>query len=209
MTGGGDICRHEAAHAAMGMFWDVPIRSISVADGGGVCEYSPVFSHDREGAVKRMMCILAGPIESDAAPSWPVRLDGGPAEFRDDRRVLSEIIRAHDITEGEYEDIVGAAVKAASTPTYQRTLTAVAAGLAETPVLDGEHLLAVQRIGRGKTSRGAPFVGSRIEHKTFATIWLTPSPEKKSTAQRRPTADDIARLYRSRWDLVNECIRGR
>jgi hypothetical protein len=136
------IARHEAAHVAMALTVGIPVRSVKVDGSSGEVEYLP-HSHTPEGALRRMLVVLAGLAETapvGGLPRWPLNPSDGPDEERPDRTLLAELAQRLDLTEADYRAVEIEALRLSTTPEYLRLVESITGELGYRPVLDRASL---------------------------------------------------------------------
>ena len=142
------IARHEAAHCSMAVTLGVPVRYVGLTATGGFVEYEP-HSHTRKGATLRMMIILGGLIETAETgadlPAWPIDPDAGPDAERSDRRLLALLADRLKLSEGEYRQIVLAALKVSLGAGYEQLVTGISGVLDYTPRIGPDVIAALER----------------------------------------------------------------
>jgi hypothetical protein len=140
-----DVARHEAAHAAMAITLGVGVKAMGRDPNGGYVEYD-AHSHTHQGAIHRMMIILAALIETaetgDDLPTWPINPDTGDPCTRHDRQLLATLADRLSFTEREYRDLMITTLRLTCRREYQLLVTA-ASGLMD----------YVPRIGRDDLGR--------------------------------------------------------
>jgi hypothetical protein len=143
-----DVADHEAGHACAAVCLGVPVKLIDVAGDGisrgwvshGLGEVASV-----DDAVKRMVIILCGLIESDCLPEWPL----DPSQSRDEHnlQVLAEWL---GLDERGYRDVQLQALKLSYSPAYLRLHSAITGTLDFTPRIDAALLEQLQMIVRNR-----------------------------------------------------------
>ena len=119
---------HEAGHAAMAHWLDVPVNAITVRhDGQAYGETRHAYCD----ITKQVMVILGGLLEYGGLPAWPVT----QCELADEAD-LRDIIHTHRITEDTYRRLCLATLTIAADPNYQRLLHLTAAALRRQPSID-------------------------------------------------------------------------
>ena len=139
-----EIARHEAGHAAMAVLLGVGVRCVGLDPHGGYVEYD-AHSHTPEGAVNRMLIILAGLIESartaDDLPTWPLNTTAGRDGEQHDRTLLKTLADTHELTESGWETILITALTITSKDRFYRMLVTATCGLLDyRPILNRELL---------------------------------------------------------------------
>ena len=100
-----DLQHHEAAHAAMNMVLDIPLKRVSVVPGYGFAGYVQytVRRGSPQDAAKAIMSTLAGPLMTTDWRERSGRLD--PQRSSDEAHVM-ELIEAWNISEKTYNDLL-------------------------------------------------------------------------------------------------------
>jgi hypothetical protein len=139
-----DVADHEAGHACAAVCLGVPVRLIDAVGNGvsrGWVSHGLGEVASAEDAVKRMVIILCGLIESDWLPEWPL----DPSQSRDEYNlhVLAEWL---GLDERGYRDVQLQALKLSYSPAYLRLHSAVTGTLDFTPRIDAALLEQLQTI---------------------------------------------------------------
>jgi HK97 family phage prohead protease len=125
-----DLCRHEAGHACAAALFGRSVRLVDTVPrteptpGGGLCVIYGETRHsgervvDRASAIRRMVVILCGPLESadswDEMPHWPLSEDADTT----DERNLAALADWLGFDEADYTAVVMEAIKLSLTPAY-------------------------------------------------------------------------------------------
>ena len=138
-----EIALHEAGHAAMAIFLGIPVLRVALDERGGYVRYEP-HSHTPIGAVRRMMVILGGLIESARdgtdIPDWPIDPYAGREGEYYDREMLKTLSDRLRFTDSEWRRILVTALTI-SDDRFYRALVTCASGLLDfTPTIDRELL---------------------------------------------------------------------
>lgn len=138
-----DVARHEAAHAAMAITLGVGVKALGRDTNGGYVEYD-AHSHTHQGAIHRMMIILAALAETaetgDDLPDWPIDPEAGDTCTRHDRQLLSALADRVGLTEHEYRRLVITTLHLTSSHDYQLLVTAASGLLDYTPRISRDLL---------------------------------------------------------------------
>ena len=128
---------HEAAHAAAAGLLGVHVNGVYLEPNGetsGRVEVDHTMSP--ENLHRRMIITLAGLLESDAIPTWPLRRDRSM-----DERHLAVIADHLDLDAADYDRAIGETVELTLKPEYRALHTAVVAMADHTKHINS-HLFA-------------------------------------------------------------------
>jgi hypothetical protein len=138
-----DVARHEAAHAAMAITLGVGVKAMGRDPNGGYVEYD-AHSHTHQGAIHRMMILLAALAETaatgDDLPDWPINPDHGNPCTRHDRQLLAALADRVGLTEREYRRLLITTLRLTCTREYQLLVTAASGRLDYTPTISRDDL---------------------------------------------------------------------
>ncbi len=147
------VAAHEAGHAAMLMVLGVGVRVIDVVGDGAEC--LGYVAHDlrvtdRESAIRRMVSVLAGPLESDPweqIPKWPLRYDASP-----DEALLASLADAIELTHKDYDDLVARTIDITLTSEYLALHAAITGTLDYVPRIGPELISQIDYAVDGRLS---------------------------------------------------------
>ena len=146
------VAWHEAAHAAVGFMFGLPIRSVSIAPPEAV-----TFDAPRRDPWTRMVCSLAGPAGEDARVLWfydePTEsvidyverargLCGGRCDGCSAATAAWQIVGTQAHEEAARDQWRAAELEArrlCNQPRVKAAIAELAAALMETPAMDGKH----------------------------------------------------------------------